>query len=627
MHNPFEFYAALWCKRKSPNEEANLLVGEVDGDGYRNRSSECQIKGYSRWIHQAMLDADGRCRFSEVWRSSPQPIVIAKGRKRGDRQIWPELPQQPLSVRDTTLQAIRAVQAAGRFQTDVSVRPGGGAKEDKLETRSPKGPLYSGLWWPQEGATPPWETRLIAGLAPVQHREQCAILAAEGYRPEAISVAWLGKEKSLATASVWRRPAMAEERVDVWAHQQANRAATLIRLGMAERVWPLLRQTANPTLRTWLIHQLIPLGTKPGDLIAHLQDPQIEISQRRALVQCLGDVDPNELPADIRDRLEAWLLTEYRTHPDAGYHSSVGWLLRRWQGEATLREAEEALASRDPILDRRWYVNRQGQTFAVVPGNAPFWMGSPTFEPGHDPSEGALQLHAIPYSFAVATTEVTNEQYARFYESRYGKHDLTGFSPGETTPALLLSWRDAVEYCQWLSQEEGIDESEWCYPPLKVLLGYRKTPPGAPVSADIKRTGYRLPTEAEWECACRAGTLTSRAYGTSLALLTKYAAYRGTIQHPGNAEEAAQHVGLLKPNDFGLFDMYGNAWEWCDDRYSQPRPRFASTNRVLRGGAFNSQPKDLRSAARFYAPEDQVINMSGFRVVRTLPEKGERRQE
>ena len=135
----------------------------------------------------------------------------------------------------------------------------------------------------------------------------------------------------------------------------------------------------------------------------------------------------------------------------------------------------------------------------------------------------------------------------------------------------------------------------------------------------LSRTGYRLPTEAEWEYACRAGTVTSRPYGGGDDLLDRYGWY---------ARGRAVRVGSLKPNDLGMFDMLGNAWEWCHDAVApyppgpiedreQPGPVTAARERVLRGGGFFSAASDLRSARRIGFPPQVPFGQGGFRVART----------
>ena len=138
----------------------------------------------------------------------------------------------------------------------------------------------------------------------------------------------------------------------------------------------------------------------------------------------------------------------------------------------------------------------------------------------------------------------------------------------------------------------------------------------------LARTGYRLPTEAEWEYACRAGAVTSRPYGSGDALLDRYARY------DRNAHGRAGRVGSLKPNDLGMFDMLGNAWEWCHDALApyppgpaedreQPGPVTAAQQRVLRGGGFFSAAPDLRSAHRIGFHPQVSFSQAGFRVART----------
>jgi formylglycine-generating enzyme required for sulfatase activity len=157
-----------------------------------------------------------------------------------------------------------------------------------------------------------------------------------------------------------------------------------------------------------------------------------------------------------------------------------------------------------------------------------------------------------------------------------------------------------------------------CYPPVDEIKEGFKLP------ENIRSlTGYRLPMEDEWECACRSGASTSRFFGNDEALLPRYGWF---IK---NSDGSTRPCGLLLPNDFGLFDILGNVREWCHDLYpgqaaTQPR-RDASSSpnleilRVSRGGCFLDQARVLRDANRF--PWDPNIDTYsiGFRIVRTAP--------
>ena len=191
---------------------------------------------------------------------------------------------------------------------------------------------------------------------------------------------------------------------------------------------------------------------------------------------------------------------------------------------------------------------------------------------------------------------------------------------------IAMTWYEAAHYCNWLSEQEGIPNEQRCYEKNKE----GKYGPGMKAKDNfLELTGYRLPTEAEWEYACRAGASSSRYYGVTEALLPQYA------WNQVNGDNHTHPVASLKPNDYGLFDMQGNVYEWCYDAYvsQYPTPKEEAeeavkdarpvamvkdnVRRVLRGGSFNYRPQDLRSAARNTFPPVNREPNYGFRLART----------
>lgn len=229
----------------------------------------------------------------------------------------------------------------------------------------------------------------------------------------------------------------------------------------------------------------------------------------------------------------------------------------------------------------------------VVPAGA-FMMGSPENEGGREYSEGPQHKVAIGKAFAVSRFEVTFDEWDACVA-----HGGCVYQPGDqgwgrgTRPVINVSWHDAQQYVAWLSKRTG------------------KT--------------YRLPSEAEWEYAARAGTTTAYSWGDEIG--TGKANCDGCGSQWDNNRTAP--VGSFPANSFGLHEMNGNAWEWVQDCY-QDNYNGAPTNgsartsgfcdlRVLRGGAWGSTRRNLRSAARFgYSSPHIRSSTFGFRVGRTL---------
>jgi formylglycine-generating enzyme required for sulfatase activity len=347
-----------------------------------------------------------------------------------------------------------------------------------------------------------------------------------------------------------------------------------------------------------------------------------ETSERRALILALGAYGREGLSLGQRDALAARLLDLYRDDPDAGVHGAAAWTLRQWGLKDQLSALDAELVKLKDPGGRRWYVGGQGQTFAVIDGPVEFRMGAPADEP--DRVDNTLTVWmAIPRRFAIAATEVTNSQFQKFLGPS-STRSYNPSSPDPEGPRTYVTWYEAAHYCNWLSEQEGVRKDQWCYVPAKE----GSYADGMTVPADVLlRTGYRLPTEAEWEYACKSGTITSRYYGASTELLGRYARYAAT------GGDHAWSCGGLLPNDLGLFDMLGNAHEWVHDRSGVTRPgRHARYNdnintlesidptpRLLRGGNFTFQATVLRAASRYWiAPSLRNVNL-GFRPARTYP--------
>jgi formylglycine-generating enzyme required for sulfatase activity len=418
---------------------------------------------------------------------------------------------------------------------------------------------------------------------------------------------------------------------DSSALRRATAAAVLARLGVEEPAWNLLKRRPDPTTRSHLVERLHSHGVEAGRVLARLaaeEDPFV----RRALILALGEYGEDQLPAPVRARWAERLLVWYRNDPDAGIHSAIDWLLRQgtggpvprpldWGQRAALERADRELAS--PVASgpggKRWLVNGQGQTFTLVHGPVQVRMGSPPDEPGRDPGERLVRKR-IPRSFAVATRAVTVAEFRRFLSAHPEVKHEEGprkFSPDPDCPVSSVTWYEAIAYCRWLSDQEKVPYDEMCYPRVAEIGPDMKLHPDY-----LRRTGYRLPTEAEWEYSCRAGAVTSRCYGDAESLLDRYA------WSLSNARNRSWPVGLLRPNDLGLFDAQGNVWNWLHDRHRPLRDgddvedeELGMANdhpRALRGGSFFVVGPDIRCAYRFQFRPSHRFYSDGFRVARTV---------
>ncbi|MBP8644966.1 MAG: SUMF1/EgtB/PvdO family nonheme iron enzyme [Syntrophobacteraceae bacterium] len=255
---------------------------------------------------------------------------------------------------------------------------------------------------------------------------------------------------------------------------------------------------------------------------------------------------------------------------------------------------------------KTWKEPVSGIEFVWIPGGC-FMMGSPLTEVGRDADEGPVHEVCLE-GFWMGKTEITNGQF-RIFQPGHDSRDYDGFSlNGDNQPAVYVTWEDANGFAQWLKARNG------------------------------GKYQFRLPTEAEWEYACRAGSNAARYWGDdpnractfeNVADETAKAQWGWEDTHDcDDGYAATSPVGAFQPNAFGLYDILGNVWEWCEDTYSidgytrhdRNSPLLVDTgggtDRVIRGGYWHGNPRSVRCADRGSGLPNGMNDDLGFRLVR-----------
>ncbi|HPZ06576.1 MAG TPA: SUMF1/EgtB/PvdO family nonheme iron enzyme [Candidatus Eremiobacteraeota bacterium] len=252
-----------------------------------------------------------------------------------------------------------------------------------------------------------------------------------------------------------------------------------------------------------------------------------------------------------------------------------------------------------------------------------------TFQMGSNKNQYESPPHQVKLTnFYMSNYSVTNTEYNSFLNStgnqiegkvqwmQIENNEYCGINKDEKftvkegyehRPLVYVSWFGSVAYCNWLSEQEGLEK---CYGDIN----YRG-------QVDVTKNGYRLPTEAEWEYACRAGTTTDYYWGDTMN--------DAFCWHSGNSQKNHHNVGTAggggHPNNFGLFDMSGNVWEWCSDWFGNypstpvvnPVGPKGGTYRVVRGGSWNKDAHQSRSANRSSIWPGSRSHSLGFRIAKT----------
>ena len=417
-----------------------------------------------------------------------------------------------------------------------------------------------------------------------------------------MSVLW----KVLNTEEEYNDSPQEQNRV---AHRRAMAFALLLKhagSAQTEGLWKHFQRTtvnlANTT-RSQAMRLLALLNVAPERLLSRLRsetDPGIQY----ALLISLGDYSEQQI---LRlDEARGVVASLHRDTPDGGVHSAAEWLLRRWgvqQPAANLLAENAETALHGPKPPRQWMKSPRldtcdGHTLIRVAGKTDSNVG-------HD--------------YFIGAHEVTVAQVHEFDPAMYNAPE---YSRTADSPMSVVQWPDAARYCNWLSRREGLPE----FYPADAANWEAK-------ADDFRKPGYRLPTVAEWRLAALAGVGGERFYGTDLSLHARYSwcdknnsEYLRSIGAPvlrpdGTEIVVSKPIGLLRPNDFGLFDVQGNVAEWCND--SNPGNRGESgqpLERAMMGGAAGGSSYYENAVEVSYILMIIQYNSHGFRVARTIPE-------
>jgi len=395
--------------------------------------------------------------------------------------------------------------------------------------------------------------------------------------------------------------------------RRAGAAALLCELGSSQHLPAMLAAKSDPTQSTYLVERLGELPDCATVLIDQLK-ATASPATRALIIQAIGGVKRPALAKADQDRCVDAIRHVFHSDPNAGVHSAAEWFLLKW-GESDSISATFRLPHSN---DRDWYTSSRGHSMVVVHGPVVSVLGGQGAT--SQLADADLQIsRTIDRTFAIGAKEVTISQFLECFDEL----ELTPEAGGlPDRPISMVWWHQAAGFCNWLSEQEGMPPEQWCY---------RPTGDGSqtmiPHDDYLTRRGYRLPTEAEWELACRAGSTTAFSWGADATSADEFA------WSSRNSRDRKQPVGHKRPNRFGLFDMHGNVAEWLHDSFlhrhemldsevdvEHPAHRNPSAAKVVRGGSVaDPTVASLRSFVRLpHKPTSGAAAKLGFRIARTL---------
>lgn len=453
----------------------------------------------------------------------------------------------------------------------------------------------------------------IVEIVPSLHAREFSFVFEPFRRQRDAAIAALERKTNKLQATYQALPESAGHEDEQKRDQFSRQISKLIFAEALLSYWPSylksLEYCSEPRLRTLLIHESSAAKLDRGQMwkqlasIAEQEDHNPGACS--GLLLALGSADREKFLAPQHETLLKEIFTR---HPDPGVHSAAEWLLRVFDRELLIDEMKRELAWHEPRGKQKWYILKNGLTFAVIEP-IQFTMGGPKWSKPN----GTVEM-SIKRRYAISTTKVTTRQYSQLFPGQAAP--LPPSSPASREPVVSVSLNQALNYCLLLGTENGIVSGDQSLElandnDLETVVAKREC---------LRTHGYRLPTSVELEAAFRAGTTTLRHFGYAPEYIKFYEWYlenSGGVKHP---------VALLRPNSWGLFDCVGNVFDICLDTALR-NPEKGSLQDVLsvnpiyvkfRGGAIGVVP-DFVTSSNSGTGLAAGQSHTGFRVARTLP--------
>ena len=454
------------------------------------------------------------------------------------------------------------------------------------------------------------DSRVIFASPIAEHSQSALQLSEQGFAPTCVNC-YSDQRDAVLVSSIWRRPKRSASKLAAEAQRNAMLILSLARLGEIDEYRYGLEEKAGRGVQSALI--VHSPSVLPSERIVAMLRETSSAQLQSVLVSVLGGYSLNQLSEEnrqyITQRLEDWASKA----SSASLLSNAQWCLNQWK-----LEPKSPLNQPKVSPDTAWFTTSLGQPMVVIKPPELVLAGK---------EDERRVWTRIGRTYALSAHEVTGAEYAEFLKdprvvewiNRDRRARNTRLSEGKLPQ--LVSWLHAVRFCQWLSEREQIPEAQWCYGNVW------QDEQNITLESDyLDRSGYRLPTLAEREYACAAGSEDIWHFGNDPII---GATFEWTLPH---SNSLVHKTGEKRPNNFGLFDMAGNLSEWVNNSAAFPlrarhqyfmddnglKHRTAEGNKILSGGRFKFSEQSAVSNYAVYELPDYLSSSTGFRVARTI---------